>query len=168
MEKYDYIGIEMAEGYECDIKQTVENVIQIFNDILVKYDLQSDENLDESAGLDYFYRIKIQSPQRMVIIDLKLSFHDLFDTDDDCEAIWIASQMSDDSIREIIIKKIIEQIEDEVYDTAMDSIDYYTDPNEPDDALAMFERVEEIVDDVHALKATTEKLRERIDDHDQH
>lgn len=168
MQNYDYTGIEMAEGYGCDIKQTVENVIQIFNDILVKYDLQSDENLDESAGLDYFYRIKIQSPQRMVIIDLILSFHDLFDTDDDCEAIWNASQMSDDSIREIIIKKIIEQIEDEIYDTAMDSIDYYTNPNEPDDALAMFERVEEIVDDVHALKATTEKLRERIDDHDQH
>lgn len=38
--------------------------------------------------------------------------------------------------------------------------------NDPDDALAMFERVEEIVDDVHALKATAEKLRERIDYND--
>lgn len=142
--EYDYDLIEMPEDYDdIDVKETVERVIKVCNETLEEFGLQSSQNYDsEKLGLEYFDSAEIQDQHRLIIIYLCNSIHELFDTDDDCEAIWNAAQMSDKSIRKIIIESVADAINENLNSAAMDSIlDFLKENYDEEDSLNEIEKI---------------------------
>lgn len=139
--EYDYDLIEMAEGYDdIDVKETVEKVIKVCNETLEEFGLQSDQNYD--SGLEYFDSVEIQDQHRCIIINLCSSIHELFDTDEDCEAIWNASQMSEESIRQTVIEKTVNTINENLNSAAMNSIlDFMKEDYGEEDSLDGIEKI---------------------------
>lgn len=151
---YDII---LPEGYECDVNKTITRVINTCDELLEEYDLQSTSN--SKTGLDYFDNVEIQSPNRDLLITIAFSLHELLDVDEDGEAIWTASQMTNDGIRQVIINKIITSINESLDDELIDAIHRLPEPTDICEVWDWYDHIHELRNEYDCLQNICNRLK---------